>query len=102
MMQIIHQFPKDFKERNFKVGRNNVRILLKEITPDTFPVPNHTRHKWPRWDAFILVSDPDALFAEFQSRGLTFHEPLTDADDGLRAFELKDHDGYVLCFGKPL
>ena len=84
------------------VCRDNVRILLKEIAPDILPVPNHTRHEWARWDAFIWVSDPDALFAEYQSRGLAFHEPLTDTDDGLRAFELKDYDGYVLCFGRPL
>ena len=51
---------------------------------------------------FYLVSDPDALFAEYQARGLAFHELLEDTDDGLRAFELKDYDGYVLCFGKPL
>ena len=84
------------------VCRDNVRILLKEITPETLPVPNHTRHAWARWDAFILVSDPDALFAEYQSRGLPFHEPLADTSDGLRAFEVKDYDGYVLCFGKPI
>ena len=84
------------------VSRDNVRILLKHITEDIHPVPNHTQHEWARWDAFILVSDPDALFAEYQSRGLKFHEPLTDTDDGLRAFELKDYDGYALCFGKPL
>ena len=84
------------------VCRNNVRILLKHITEDIHPVPNHTRHEWARWDTFIWVSDPDALFDEFQSRGLEFHETLADTSDGLRAFELKDHDGYVLCFGKPL
>ena len=84
------------------VSRDDVRILLKHITDDIHPVPNHTRHEWARWDAFILTSDPDALFAEYQSRGLTFHESLADTDDGLRAFELKDHDGYILCFGKPL
>ena len=84
------------------VSRDNVRILLKHISEDIPPVPNYTRHEWARWDAFIWVSDPDALFAEYQSRGLEFHEPLADTDDGLRAFELKDHDGYVLCFGKPL
>ncbi len=84
------------------VSRDNVRILLKHITEDTHPVPNHTRHEWARWDAFIWTSDPDALFAEYQSRRLEFHEPLADTDDGLRAFELKDYDGYVLCYGKPL
>ena len=78
--------------------RNNVRVLLKEIAPDTSPVPNHPRHEWARSDAFILVSDPDALFAKYQSRGLVFHETLADTEDGLRTFELKDHDGYVLCF----
>lgn len=82
------------------VSRDNVRILLKHITKDIHPAPNHTRHEWAKWDAFIWVFDPDALYAEFQSRGLEFHEPLADTDDGLRAFELKDHDGYVLCFGK--
>ena len=84
------------------VSRDNVRILLKHITEFIHPVPNYTRHEWARWDAFILTSDPDALFAEYQSRGLAFHEPLADTSDGLRAFELKDHDGYVLCFGQPL
>ena len=84
------------------VSRDNVRILLKHITEDIHPVPNHTRHERARWDAFILVSDPGALFAEYQSCGLAFHETLADTSDGLRAFELKDHDGYVLCFGKPL
>ena len=54
------------------VSRDNVRILLKHITEFIHPVPNHTRHEWARWDAFILVSDPDALFAEYQSRGLAF------------------------------
>ena len=84
------------------VSRDNVRILLKHITEYIHPVPNHTRHAWAKWDAFIWVSDPDALYAEYQSRGLEFHETLADTSDGLRAFELKDHDGYVLCFGKPL
>ena len=84
------------------VSRDNVRILLKHITEYIHPAPNHTRHEWARWDAFILTSDPDALFAEYQSRGLAFHETLADTSDGLRAFELKDYDEYVLCFGKPL
>ena len=75
------------------VCRDNVRIILKHITEDIHPVPNRTRHEWARWDAFILVPDPDALYAEFQSRGLAFHELLADTEDGLRAFELKDHDG---------
>ena len=84
------------------VGRGRAHIFLKEIAEDVPPVPNCTRHEWARWDAFVHSSDPDALFAEYKARGLEFHETLADTSDGLRAFELKDRDGYVLCFGKPL
>ncbi len=84
------------------VCRDDVQILLKHITDAVPPLPNERRHTWARWDAFIRCTDPDALFAEYQERGVTFHEPLADTSDGLRAFELKDYDGYVLCFGKPL
>ena len=45
--------------------------------------------------------DPDALAAEFLSRHVEFSQPLNDDDDGLRGFELKDADGYVLFFGRP-
>jgi len=41
------------------------------------------------------------LAAEFSSRNVDFSVPLEDTDDGLRGFELKDVDGYVLFFGRP-
>ena len=84
------------------VSRDNVSLQLKEISPDISPEPNSTRHEWARWDAFIRVSDPDSLSSEFQAAGLPFHEPLQNTEDGLRAFEIKDNNGYVLCFARPL
>src|SRR5260370_41381585 len=83
------------------VGRDQISIMLKAIAPDIKPIPNHTRHKWARLDAYISAVDPDGLFEEYRSRGLTFHRPLKDDDDGLRGFEVKDADGYVLFFGRP-
>lgn len=77
-------------------------IMLKAIGVE--PVPNHTRdvkQGWARWDAYVNVPDPDALAAEFTSRHVEFFRPLADDDDGLRGFELKDADGYVLFFGRP-
>jgi len=67
-------------------------------------VPNYTRDVKKgiaRWDAFVDVPDPDALAAEFTSRNVEFFEPLKDTDDGLRGFEVKDADGYLLFFGRP-
>jgi catechol 2,3-dioxygenase-like lactoylglutathione lyase family enzyme len=83
------------------VGRDHISIMLKAITGDIKPVPNHTRHGWGRWDAFIHANDPDALFEEYRSAGIIFHQSIHDDGDGLRGFEITDADGYVLFFGRP-
>lgn len=83
------------------VGRDDTQILLKEITEDINPQPNSTRHPWARWDAFISVENPDALAAEFTEANIRFARELEDTEDGLRGFELRDNDGYVLFFGRP-
>jgi len=64
-------------------------------------VPNYTRDPAARWDAYVQAPDPDALAAEYSARGVQFSKPLQDTHDGLRGFELKDTDGYVLFFGRP-
>lgn len=84
------------------VERGAAMIMLKAVGIE--PVPNYTRdigQGQPRWDAYLLVPDPDALAAEFASRDIEFFRPLQDDGDGLRGFELEDHDGYVLFFGRP-
>jgi len=80
-------------------------IILKAIGVD--PVPNYTRdikQGIARWDAYLHVPDPDALAAEFLSRNVEFFKTIKDSedgDDGLRGFEVKDADGYILFFGRP-
>jgi catechol 2,3-dioxygenase-like lactoylglutathione lyase family enzyme len=84
------------------VERGAAMIMFKAVGVD--PVPNYTRdvkQGIARWDAYLYVPDPDALAAEYSSRNVEFSEPLKDTDDGLRGFELKDADGYVLFFGRP-
>ena len=63
------------------------------------PLPNYGREPAHSWDACLDVPDPDALAAEFASRGVLFSVPVSDNDDGLRGFEIKDLDGYGLFFG---
>jgi catechol 2,3-dioxygenase-like lactoylglutathione lyase family enzyme len=81
------------------VERGAAMIMLKAIGVD--PLPNRQRGKWAPWDAYLCAPDPEALAAEFSSRNVEFSEPLKDTHDGLRGFELKDADGYVLFFGRP-
>jgi hypothetical protein len=85
------------------VQRGAAMIILKDIGVD--PVPNYTRDikkGIARWDAYLHVPDPDALAEEFSSRNVEFFLPLKDNynDDGLRGFEVKDADGYLLFFGR--
>ena len=87
------------------VQRGAAMIILKAIGVD--PVPNYTRdikQGIARWDAYLYVPDPDALAAEFLSRNVEFFKTIKDSeegDDGLRGFEVKDADGYILFFGRP-
>ena len=81
------------------VCRGGALIMLKDVSVD--PLPNYQREPAARWDAYLYVPDPDALAAEFALRKVEFSEPLKDTHDGLRGFELKDRDGYVLFFGRP-
>ena len=87
------------------VQRGAAMIILKAIGVD--PVPNYTRdikQGIARWDAYLHVPDPDALAAEFLSRNVEFFKTIKDSedgDDGLRGFEVKDTDGYILFFGRP-
>jgi catechol 2,3-dioxygenase-like lactoylglutathione lyase family enzyme len=80
------------------VRRGGAEIMLKDVGMN--PLPNYKRDPGARWDAFLYVPDPDALAAEFASRNVEFSAPLKDDNDGLRGFELKDADGYVLYFGR--
>jgi catechol 2,3-dioxygenase-like lactoylglutathione lyase family enzyme len=84
------------------VQRGAAMVMLKDVGVE--PLPNWKRDVekgWARWDAYLHVPDPDALAAEFASRGVEFSQPLGDDDDGLRGFEVRDLDGYVLFFGRP-
>lgn len=84
------------------VERGGAMIMLKDVGIE--PLPNYKRDigkGWARWDAYLNVPDPDALAAEFSSRSVEFSQPLKDDEDGLRGFEIRDSDGYVLFFGRP-
>lgn len=82
------------------IGRDGAQILIKS-DGDVAPLPNHKRHHYMRWDAFVYAEDPDALAANFSADGAEFSSPLQDTHDGLRGFEISDPDDYILFFGRP-
>jgi catechol 2,3-dioxygenase-like lactoylglutathione lyase family enzyme len=84
------------------LGRDQVMLMFKHITPDVHPQPNPSRHEWAAWDAYIFTTDPDSLYTEFLARNALVRRQLANTSDGLRAFEITDNSGYVLCFGCPI
>ena len=96
--QVDFKGPDDDKPYYAGVSRDGVGVMLKAILPDVLPQPNHTRHPWARWDAYIYALDPDTLFNEFKQRGVSFVKELSFIDEGLWGFEITDADGYVLAF----
>lgn len=82
------------------LGRDGAQIFVKS-EQGISPLPNPTRNPSMRWDAFVYAPDPDALATEFAEHGAAFSIPLKDTHDGLRGFEIRDPDGYVLFFGRP-
>jgi catechol 2,3-dioxygenase-like lactoylglutathione lyase family enzyme len=96
--QVTHQDPADAPFFGI-VQRGGAMLMLKDVGVPA--LPNLKRHEWARWDAYLYVPDPDSLAAEFASRQVEFSAPLKNSSDGLRGFELRDPDGYVLFFGRP-
>src|SRR2546429_71302 len=84
------------------IGRDRIMLMVKAITPEAHPQPNRSRHEWARWDAYIYTDDPDSLYAEFVDKGVPMQRELANTSDGLRAFEIADNSGYLLCFGRPV
>jgi catechol 2,3-dioxygenase-like lactoylglutathione lyase family enzyme len=96
--EITHQQPAENPFFGI-VARGGAMMILKSV--GVTPLPNSERHSMARWDAYFYVPDPDSLAAELASRHVEFSVSLADTHDGLRGFEVKDADGYVLFFGRP-
>ena len=53
-------------------------------------------------DAYVFVSQVDALFEEFQAKGVVIHRAPENAAYGLRDFVIETAEGHRLVFGAPI
>ncbi|HUO89117.1 MAG TPA: VOC family protein [Rhizomicrobium sp.] len=83
------------------LARDGAQIFVKS-QDGIAPLPNSSRHRHLRLDAYVHAPDPDELAADLGERGAPFSVSLGDTHDGLRGFEITDPDGHVLFFGRPL
>jgi catechol 2,3-dioxygenase-like lactoylglutathione lyase family enzyme len=84
------------------VQRGDVAIFLKGPEPGCAVEVRPNRRRTDAWDAFITVSDADALAAEFRARGTGIVREPEDTVYLMRELEVEDINGYALCFGQDL
>jgi len=49
---------------------------------------------------YIFCHDVDAVYDELKSNGATIHTPIETHDYGMRDFDIKDPDGFIVSFGQ--
>ena len=81
------------------VRRDGIQFMLRGPTYGGRAQPNR-KLDCDTWDAYVYVRDADALHAELVARGAKIVRPPEDQVYGCRDFEIRDPDGYIICFGQ--
>ena len=78
------------------VARDDHRIHFRLADP---PTPSPDKYADELLDAYLIVENVDALYAEYEARGVVFTRALGDTPWQSREFVVKDCDGRLLAFG---
>jgi uncharacterized glyoxalase superfamily protein PhnB len=86
------------------VGRDDKIIMLSLTTDGTTGARggSNRAHKAEAIDAYLWVDDADALYAEFRQSQADIVMAPTLRIYGMKEIEVRDLDGYVLCFGQDI
>ena len=82
------------------VGRDDQTVMLSLMTAARGG--SNRNHKDDALDAYIWVDDVDALYAELQQRQADIVSPPQLRIYGMKELEVRDLDGYVICFGEDV
>jgi len=82
------------------VARNDLTIMLA-LMEGGRGGPNRA-YKDIGLDAYVWAGDVDALYAEFQQSGANLVAPPVLRTYGMKEFEVRDIDGYIICFGQDI
>jgi uncharacterized glyoxalase superfamily protein PhnB len=81
------------------VERDHQAIHFRCAAP---PAANPDKYEEELLDAYLLVEDADALYAEYVAKGVEFARELGDMPWGARGFVVQDCDGRLLAFESNL
>jgi catechol 2,3-dioxygenase-like lactoylglutathione lyase family enzyme len=89
--------PPDF----LTASRDEVSVLMA-LCPDPAKIVPNWKIVDKIWNVYIRVDDVEAIYAEFQQRGVPIDYSLYDAPHGFREFGVTDPDGHDIAFGQRL
>ncbi|HEV7703483.1 MAG TPA: VOC family protein [Gemmatimonadaceae bacterium] len=81
------------------VARDEQPIHFRCAVP---PTPNPAKYDDEFLDAYVVVEDPDVLYADYGAKGVEFSRTLANMPWNSREFVIKDCDGRLLAFGSNL
>ena len=81
------------------VARGQQAIHFRCAEP---PTANPNKYADELLDAYVLIEDVDALYAEYAARGVEFKRGIANMPWNTREFVVKDRDGRLLVFGANL
>ena len=81
------------------VARDQHRIHFRCAEP---PRASPDKYSDELLDAYLLVEDADALYAEYAAQGVEFTRGLANTPWHSREFVVRDCDGRLLAFGAHL
>jgi uncharacterized glyoxalase superfamily protein PhnB len=82
-------------------NRDGLTIMLQQVEDTARIRPNGA--DGCSWDAYVWVSDADALFVVFKASGARIvHAPVDRDYYGNREFAVRDLDGYIIAFAHDI
>ena len=82
------------------VGRDD-QIIMLSLAEGSRGGSNRS-HKREAIDAYLWVDDVDALYSELQQSGAEIIMTPTLRSYAMKEIEVRDLDGYILCFGQDV
>jgi catechol 2,3-dioxygenase-like lactoylglutathione lyase family enzyme len=81
------------------MGREGVHFFLSTGGPEAQIRPNRMAYPEFTWDAYVNCRDSEALYQEFKVKGAEITRGPEVAFYEMKEFEVKDCNGYIICFG---
>ena len=78
------------------IARDEQAIHFRCAAP---PTPNPDKYPDELLDAYVMIEDADALYAEYAARGVEFTRRIANMPWGSREFVVQDCDGRLVAFG---